>query len=295
MRGYTRAMQHHFAAIFSKAGTQNVKVSAIGAALVNIEAGINSMRLAAAPLIALRANIPPDEVRKAIEVTVPIDSLGRLDTVPLEFGAVNPERPAFDLHPHVPALFWRFTTRVVREAAEGRGELLTASGADAFAGAARAAERAACDLALSHRRDAHPWVRDVDVVRAAPGLERYAEARRRYVRAETELIGQVIAMTFEPLGFTLKTVDSNVRVLASARHEERLRRLGGGHVVAKVSARINRDGNVVDATLLELDSVRTTRNPLDHFRATRGAGGGLWSTPEAREYLAALRAEREEH
>lgn len=293
MRGYTLAMRTHFAAIFNKIGSQNVRVSALGTALVNLEHGFNSMRAAVAPIIAQRERLPYETVRSALEVSVPIDADGRLDTLPLEFGAVDPERPGFDLHPRLAAIFWRFTARTLLAASEGRGEILSASGADSFVGAARSAQQAECNLLLSHRRDEHPWVPDVDFVRVAPGLERYAEARKRYVRVETEIVGQIIAMSFEPLGFTLKTTDGNVRVLALARQEEQLRRLGGGPVIAKVSARVNRDGHVVDATLIDLDSVRTTRDPLAYFHATRGAGRGMWSTPEAREYLASLRAEHE--
>jgi hypothetical protein len=292
MGGYTERMKRQFAARFAPPdGSGRVPLDVYTTALHAIEEGLASLRHVAAPRIARRHNRTVQSVRDALVAHV-LPSEHGSNVVPFDFGPREVSQQFLDLDAQLASVYWHYNTVLLRTAARGEDTPVTATGADAFARAGEVAHAVGIHLELAERRidgAQTGWKQTADLGSLAPGLRRYANTRRDRLRVETQLFGRIIELIAEPLGFGLRTENGRVRVRATAALRDRLRTLWGKDVMVQVTASVDRDGVVNDPVARDIDLLRTTTVPLEEYRASRGAGRGLWSTEDAQDYLDSLR------
>jgi hypothetical protein len=128
----------------------------------------------------------------------------------------------------------------------------------------------------------------LDLTDIEPGLTRYVERRTSSERTVTQLVGQIVAIFYDPPSFAIATARGKMNVTMPAALRDKVRELWGEEVIVLAEAQINVEGDVRDPKAIEL--TRAARaSDTDDTDTMLASVREKWSSPEAREYFGGLR------
>ncbi len=274
-------------------GGNVVAASAYTATLDAAIEALSSARNAAAPVIAARRGWPVAQVRECLELGIAPAERGSL-VVPVVVGAVG-EGTHLD-RIQLGATYWRLTSRMLKNAAGGRGATteLAAAGAESFAKAARFASEDKCKLRLLHRSSSdRRWTTSADLTSLEQPLRVYAERRQKTRTARAQVIGQIATLSFDPPTMAILTSAGKRSIRLPADLRDTARKLWGEDAIVDVEASITIEGDSRDMKAVGIRPV--PRVDEGAFAKTLGSAKDLWGGDDAQAYVDELRGRGERH
>lgn len=276
--------RHEFAFRFKPSSGSNLVRSdcylrALDAALE----GIASMRAAFAPSLAAKHGWPAKRIRDALVYSIGPHERGSL-VVPVVPGATD-AGPTLAVDA-IALDFWKQAATELSDVSSRRAERLTASGADAFARASAAARESSAQFGMVIRSGPRGnWRSVANLTELEPGLRKFAAARLVGAGSVVTLLGQIVAITFEPPAFVLATRDRKHSIKMPSSLREAAHASWGQEVKVTAEAVVGFEGDVGVARAIAIEPVARGTEREPSFGALRE----VWDTPEAQKYLDHLR------
>jgi hypothetical protein len=126
---------------------------------------------------------------------------------------------------------------------------------------------------------------DLTLPAAATAGESVAGTGRR---VGVSLLGQVIDVSFDPLGLTLRTRTQTVTMRAEPHLSEDARAALGKEALVEAEALIDPEGAVLEASATAIRVSADADDLVDVFDATFGSGRDALSSPEGQAFLASM-------
>lgn len=271
-------------------GGNYVEAEVFVESLRGIVDGFKSMANALAPAISQHRSWSRSLVREALTLAVTSVERGSVD-VGVVPGAVA-GGPPLDTS-HIADIGWLAMAAAMKGAARGMSVItdVPLSAAQGFKRGADVARKANVRVSLRSRRHSAapttPWRVNLDITGIEPALGRYIERTETRERAVTQLVGQIVAITFDPPTFVLATGKGKITVAMPAALRQKARDQWGTEVVALVDAWVTADGEVRNPKAVEISAATSGDN--DDVPASLSAA---FDSPEAREYFDSLRGRR---
>jgi hypothetical protein len=246
--------------------------------------GIVSMRASLLPALVQSLGWPAGQIRQALDYSVAPLGVGSL-IVPFVPGGSEGGTPLATQQIHCG--FWELAAPEISLKRGRSRSRLTASGAEAFARASSIASKGHSRLSLVGQ-GSHPeeWFPVVELTPIEEKLRAFAERRHEASRSQVALVGQIVAISFDPPGFTLDTGGVRQRVKMTSELRSAARENWGNEVVVIAEACVGLEGQITEPHAVE---IRAAARGDSDFESTFGSLKDIWGTKEAEQYLESLR------
>jgi len=274
-------------------GGSRVDAEVFVKALSSLVEGFRSMANALAPAIAQRTSWSKVLVKEALTL-----AFSSVDKGSLDLRVVHGAAPAGAMleTERIAGIGWKAMTAAINGAAQGKTVIsdVPLAAAENFARAARVARDANVRVSLCSRRVARAsaspsaWRTNLDLTGIEPALSGYVQRRATAERSQTQLVGQIVALTYHPPAFSLLTGKGKFAVSMPAGLRQKAREMWGEEVVVLVDANITAEGDVRDPKAVDI-APAAVASVEDDAEDGFGLFKGTWDTPESTEYFESLR------
>jgi hypothetical protein len=265
-------------------GAHRVPLETFVRALDAILEGIVSVRASLLPVLVQSLGWPATQIRQALDYSVEPLAIGSL-VVPIVPGVSEKGTPLATQQIH--SGFWELAAPEISLKRGRARSRLTASGADAFARASSIASKGHSRLSLVGQGPGPgDWFPVVELTPLEQKLRDFAERQHEASRSQVALVGRIVAISFDPPGFTLEAGGIRQRVKMTGELRGAARENWGSEVVVIADAGVGLEGQITEPHAVE---IRAAAPSDTDFESTFGSLKDIWGTKEAEQYLESLR------
>jgi hypothetical protein len=217
-------------------------------------------------------------IKQALQINARTPVQGS-NCVPLELG--DPKN-VLDLDVDIAALFWDGTSaelhKIGNSSGAAHGADLPLTAAEHFANAGAIADTAKVQLQLAYRTDAQSkrWTSSSNLTELVEPLRVYSKRLRELHRRDAQIMGKIIALSFDPLQAQIETSTGRVWVRFSREQKDAFVSRAEHYVMIDVEAEMSDAGAMVHPVATDIASLVVSRNLADDFRTSRGGAGEQW-------------------
>lgn len=258
--------------------------------LSELAQALNSTRNMLAHRIAKSIGRSAASVKHALLITARTPERGS-NCVPLEVGDQHNE---LGLDHNIAELFWQGCSSELNRIGELGGDVrngdLPATAAEHFANAGEIANGAHISVELATRtgRKDREWTSSSNISRLVESLRTYSKRLRELRMRDAQVIGKLIAISFDPLQAQIETSAGRQWIRFRRELKDAFVARAEQYVIVDVEAQMSESGSMQHSVATDVSTLVVSRNIVEDFRNSRGLAGELWRQ-HADEYLEQIR------